>query len=207
MEESTEAVGVAAETSPAASELASKRIEALGAQIGRHGAFAPSPHAFDRVQFRCVGGKTVHGEPRALGLEVGAGFEAAVRMEPVPEQDHGTWHVTTQMSEETHDLGGADGAGMRHPERASVSRRPRRIGQRADHGEVVPAPETVGQDRRVPARRPGAADRGAFGEAALVDEDDRRPAACGVFFRAGQVVFTQRWMAGSSRSLARVVGF
>jgi hypothetical protein len=50
-------------------------------------------------------------------------------------------------------------------------------------------------------------DRRPFGEAALVDEDDVRALARSVFFTAGHVSCTQRLIASSSRSRARVVGF
>ena len=130
-----------------------------------------------------------------------------MRMKAVPEQDHWPLDVMTKMSEEADDLRGADCPGMRHQKHTAALRRSHTIGQGSDHGEMVPASETVGQDRRLPARRPRASDRRSFGEAALVEEDERRSPACGVFFSAGHVVFTQRSIASSSRSRARVVGF
>ena len=65
----------------------------------------------------------------------------------------------------------------------------------------------MSQDRRLATRRPGTLDRRSFGEPALVEEDDVRAVARGVFFTAGHVSCTQRTIASSSRSRARVVGF
>jgi hypothetical protein len=198
---------MAAEAAATETQLVADRAEALGTQVRGGRPLAPGPQAFDRIQLRGIGREAMHCEPRALGLDVGAGLEAAVRVESVPEQDHAPSDVTPQVTEEAHHLGRPDGAWVGHQEDAAAARGANAVGQGPDHREGIPAAEPVGQDRCLPARRPGAADRWALGEAALVDEDDRRPVMRGVFFRAGHVVFTQRWIASSSRSLARVVGF
>lgn len=134
----------------------------------------------------------MYGQPRGLGLDVSAGLEASVRVESVPEQEHGSPDMTPQVPEEAHHLGGANRARMRHQKDTSVVGRSRAVGQSANHREVVPAAVAMGQDRRLATRRPGSTDRRALGEAALVDEYDRRAVARGVFFSAGHVVFTQR---------------
>ena len=195
------------ETPTAEAQLMANGRETVGAEIRRRGALEPRPQAFDRVELGGIGREAMYGKPCALGLDVGTGLEAAVRVQTVPEQDDRSANVTTQMPKEVHDLGRADCTRMGHQEDARAPRRSHAVGQGADDREVAPAAKPVGQDRRLPARRPGPADRRPLGEAALVDEDDRCPAARGVFFTAGQVAFTQRWIASSSRSRARVVGF
>ena len=207
MEESTKSVRMADEAAATEAQLATNGRQAVGAEVGRGGPLTPCPQAFNWIQLWGISRQAMHRKPRALGLDVGAGLEAAVRVEPVPEQDHASADMTTQVPEEAHHLGGADRTRMRHQEDAGRPGRSRAVGQGADYREVVPAAEPVGQDRRLPARRPGSADRRPLGEAALVDEDDRGRATRGVFFSAGHVVFTQRWMASSLRSRARVVGF
>ncbi len=198
---------MADEAAATEAQLATNGRKAVGAEVGRGGPLAPRPQAFDRIQLWGISRQAMHRKPRALGLDVGAGLEAAVRVEPVPKQDHAPPDMTTQVPEEAHHLGRADRTRMGHQEDAGVLGRSRPVGQSPNHREVVPAAEPMGQDRRLAARRPGPTDRRALGEATLVDEDERRPPARGFFFSAGHVVFTQRWIASSSRSLARVVGF
>lgn len=181
-EESLKPVGMAAEAATPETQLVTNRRKALGAEVGRGGPLAPRPQGFDRIQLGGVRRQAMHRQPRGLGLEVATGLEAAVCVEPVPKQDHPSPEMTPQVSEEAHHLAGADRARMRHQEDAGVLRRSRAVGQSADHREVVPAAEAMGQDRRLATRRPGSTDRRALEEAALVDEDERRVATRGVFF-------------------------
>ncbi len=207
MEESTKSVGMADETPTTEAHLTTNGREAVGAEVRCRGALEPCPQAFDQVELGGIGGKAMYAKPCVLGLDVGAGLEAAVCVQTVPEQDDRSADVTPQVPKEAHDLGRANRARMGHQEDAGAPGRSHAVGQGADDREVAPTAKPVGQDRRLPARRPGPADRRPLGEAALVDEDDRCSAARGVLFSAGQFAFTQRWIASSSRSRARVVGF
>ena len=62
------------------------------------------------------------------------------------------------------------------------------------------------QHGRLAAWRPGPHPMGALAQSALVDEDDRLPPACGVFFSTGHRSRFHRRMAASFRSSARPAG-
>lgn len=101
-------VGAAVQATTAFAELAADRREAFRTEIGRDGALEPGPHAFDGVELGGVGGESVHREPGALGVEVGVRLDAAVGVEAIPEQDHGTAQMATQVFEEADHLRRAD---------------------------------------------------------------------------------------------------
>src|SRR4030065_1039956 len=63
------------------------------------------------------------------------------------------------------------------------------------------------QNRRLPHRAPGFADRRDQEEARFVDKDEMGCQPCGVFFTRGQTDRFHSAMAGSSRSRARRSGF
>lgn len=73
---------MAAEAATTEVQLVANRREAIGAEVGRGGPLAPRPQAFDRIQLGGISRQAMHRKPRALGLDVGAGLEAAVRVEP-----------------------------------------------------------------------------------------------------------------------------
>ena len=174
-------------------------------EAAHHGALEPRPGSLHGVEVRRVGGEPHHGQPVVV-LGEAAGREAAMRVDAVPQHDDGTWQVPMKELQEADDVGGPHGTIHQHQEEAGAPTL-RRVRDRADGRQVLPAPEAVRQDRRLAPRRPGALDRRPLGEAALVEEDDVRTLARGVFFTAGQISCTQRSIASSSRSRARVVGF
>jgi hypothetical protein len=133
VEESTKEIGMAAEASTTEAQLVTDGSETVGAEVGSRGALEPRPQAFDWVQLGGIGWKAMHREPGALGLEVGTGLEAAVRVQAVPEQDDGSSDVTTQMPEEAHDLGGADRLRMGHQEDVGTMGRSRSVSEGTDH--------------------------------------------------------------------------
>lgn len=178
---------------------------AVGAEVAGNGAFEPRPRTFNGIQVRCVRGQAYQREPIAVFGER-SGLTAAVGVHAVPQNDHRTWQVAVEKLQESDDVGRAHRTVHEHQKEARLST-PRRVRKCADRREVHPVSETMRQDRRFTARRPGALDRRPLGETAFVDEDDVRALARGVFFTAGHVSCTQRRMPSSSRSRARVVGF
>jgi len=128
VEESTKSIGMAAETTTTEAQLTSDGREAVGTEVGRRGALEPRPQAFDRVELRGIGREAMHCEPRALGLDVGPRYEAAVRVQTIPEKDDRPPDVTTQVPKEAHNLGRADCARMGHQEDAGVLGRSRPVG-------------------------------------------------------------------------------
>lgn len=147
---------------------------------------------------------------RALAVEVGGRLSTAVSVQAVPEQEDRAADVAPQVSQKPNHLGGAHDIRMQREVQAcrrgsTAARGP--VGEGPDRRQALPGAMAMNQDRRLPARRPGPADSGPLREAALVEEHDRSVSAGGVFFNAGQVSRTQRRIARSSRSRARVVGF
>ena len=60
---------------------------------------------------------------------------------------------------------------------------------------------------RLAAGCPGPPHKRHHQEAAFVEKDESGAYPGGVFFTRGQSALTQRWMAASSRSMARRCGF
>jgi hypothetical protein len=176
------------------------------AEVGDNRSLEPGPGSLHWVEFGGVSRQANQCQPPLLALDEGAGNEAPMRIDAVPDHDEGTGVMLVEPLKEADDVLRADGSWHEAEEEAG-SVPTRGVGQRPDPREVLPGSEAGSQDRGLPARRPGALDRRSFRESALVDEDDRGPLARGVFFTAGHVVLTQRSIAASSRSRARVVGF
>jgi len=176
------------------------------AQVGHHVTFEPPPHRLDGVELRRVGRQAHDGEPSLLAREERARFSTAVRVEAIPDEHDRPFDVSGEVLQEDDDLAAAHGAAMQAQQQARRGSGPRAIGERADGGELSPAAAARSQDPGLAARRPRPADRRPFGESAFVEEDERRAAPRGVFFRRGQVSLRQRATAASSCSRARVVG-
>ena len=162
--------------------------------------FHPGPQPLVGIQFRGIGRQTIHPEPGVMGFERRPRLFRAVGVQTVPEQEDPAWNPVQQVADEGDDLG----AGDRAPHQTEIGVRVRR--DRRDGRQLRPV-EAVVEKRRLASRGPGFARRRQQREAALVDKDQRGLQALGFFFKRGQVCFTQRWMAASSRSRARRAGF
>ena len=162
--------------------------------------FHPGPQPLVGIQFRGIGGQTIHPQTGLVFLDRRPSFFRAVGVQPVPEQEDRTRNPAQQVADEADDLG----AGDRAPHQTEVG-----VGVRRDRrdGRQLRPVEAVVEKRRLASRRPGFARRGQQREAALVEKDQRGLQDLGFFFKRGQVCFTQRWMAASSRSRARRAGF
>lgn len=182
-----EQVGTSLQAAATATEFVTQGTEAVGTEVGHDTALEPAPHAFDRIEFRGIRRKAVNREPVAVRLEIGRGHETAVRVQPVPEQDDVSPHVAVKVAKEANQIRGSHGLGLER-EIGGRTTRARPVAQRPDRGQPPPGAQAMRQDGRPAARRPRAADRGALGESALVEEDDRGPPACSVFFTRGQVL-------------------
>jgi len=71
---------------------------------------AVSPDVFDWVQFRCVGRQVLRGQTTFLVADELLGDQAAMRREPVPNQQDVAGNVAEQVFEKLNDLFGLDGA-------------------------------------------------------------------------------------------------
>lgn len=210
MEESKKQASAPPGLTSATTDVLPERLEPVGAEVRDRGALEPGPEALDRVELRRVGRKSMGPKLAPLRVEMAGRLSTAMGVESVPEQDDGPPDVPSQMAQKVDHLGRANDVrvqaevevGVRPSTSASGS-----VRQGSNRREPLPGAMAMDQDRRLPARCPGATDGGALGEAALVEEDDRGSATSGVFFSPGQVSRTQRRIAFSLRSRARVVGF
>jgi hypothetical protein len=178
--------------------MVAELAERLRAEVRQFMVLPVAPHVFDRIELRRVPRERLQRDPAALSAHVVVDDAAAVGGQPVPDDEQLPAEMALEVREELDDLRAFDWSGE-EPEVEAPPRDPR------DRREQVPV-KVVLEDRRLPARRPGAAAVGALGQSALVDEDDRLPLGGSVFFTAGQRTRFQWRIAASSRSRARPVG-
>src|SRR5581483_7619155 len=116
---------------------------------------------------------------------------ALVRSHAVPNDQQRARDLPDQGTEKLDDLLGTD----RAIEEAEVKAPP---AQSSDGRHLLPR-EALLDHGGVSFQRPGAGDRTLLRQARLVYEDDGSALPLGVFFRAGQDFFFQRWIACSLR--------
>lgn len=176
------------------------------AQVREVTGFHIAPDLLYRVEVGCVRGQPLHGEPRALTVQVAEHTAALVGAQSIPDQDDAaTPEMPFERANERDEHRVGVTAGVRLKEEATAPAVPAK-GQCARDGESVPMTAGVGQDRRFAARGPGAADDRLLGDATFVFEDEPRVLTRGVFFRRGHRCFVHAMIAPSSRSRARRAG-
>ena len=167
---------------------------------GQRVLFHPRPQPFVGVQFWGVGGQTIDAQPVGVLAQRRLGLFRTVGVQAVPEQKDPARDAAQQVVEEADEFGTADRASYQ----AKIGVR---VGCDGRNGRELGPVKTVKENRRLPPRRPGLARRGQQRETTLVEKDQCGLQPLGVFFICGQVCWTQRWMAASSRSRARRAGF
>ena len=208
MEETHDPVRMPVEQALATAQLATDRAEAFGAEVREQVSRGPAPEALHGIELWGVGRKPLDREPMPRGGEEGTHLDAAVRVEVVPDQMHGSAELPAKMLEEADQVGCAHALALEGEEHARrTAQGAWGVAERPDRRQPCPATEAMLENRRLAPPRPGGAHGRNLGEAALVEEDDQSSAARGVFFTRGQRSRTQRAIAASSRSLARVVVF
>ena len=96
----------------------------------------------------------------------------AMRIEPVPDDDHVAAQVSQQTAKELDDFGLAY-VGIDMPSQEEPDTPPNgRDRQGTDHGHLLVRSCAVTQDRRLALGRPGPMDGREHEEAGFVDEDD-----------------------------------
>lgn len=178
-------------------------VEIVRAAIGQP-SFGIGPHAFVGVELGRVGWKELEMEARIAAAQI-ANRLSFVDRGIVEDGDHVASEVTQHVTEERAHLGLADVVAMAteveaHPAAHWADRQ-----SRDDRQTVVPV--VVGDRRCLSARRPGPPKGRDQEEPRLVDEEEMRLPARGVFFTCGQRVRFHRSMRSSSRSSARRSGF
>lgn len=132
---------------------------------------------------------------------------AAMGRQTIPHQDDGRLHATGKFAQEGDQQRRGDIGGRIEPKEESYPVASRTDAQRGNDADLPVRAGALMQQRRLPARAPAAAGERRHQEARLVEKNQGRPQARGVFFTRGQRSFTHCWMATSSRSIARRSGF
>lgn len=172
--------------------------------IGTVAAFHRAPQVIDRIELGRVGRQQLERQARMLGHEGRDGL-AAVRAQPIPDDDHGPFEVTKDVAQAVDEVL-ASGRAVKQPQIGAHAPAPGRERHQADGRQMIAA-QPVADDGRVCDRRPRAHDGRCQREARLVLEDERGARAPGFFLMRGASSRCQRAISSSSRWLARRIGF
>ena len=127
--------------------------------------------------------------------------------EAVPYQGNGTLQMPVEIFKEREHRCGIDiGVGMKTKKQLHAIPAGRN-NQGGDGGNFPIGVSTLPQYWRLAAGCPGSPYMRCHQQAAFINEYKSSTYSCSVFFTLGQSVLIQRWMAISSRSIARRWGF
>jgi len=160
--------------------------------------FAIAPDVFHRIEFRRVGGQKFQLNGCALSGDIFAHQPAAMSGQAVPDDRQPTANVPLKMFQELDDLRGFDAA--RKETEIEVPDRDARNSRKA-----LPV-ERVLQHRSLAAWCPSADPVRSLAQTALVHEHYGSMLLARFFLMSGQRSRFQRWIAGSSRCVARPTG-
>src|SRR2546428_5436708 len=131
-------------------------------EVGDFAILQVIPNAFDRIQFRRVGGQELELHRAFMRFDPSAHGATAVDVEAIPDDQQRSMDLRAQRLEEFEHLRGTDGAG----EKAKVEA-PKRDAR--DRRELAPM-KAVLQHRRLADGRPAPRQGGPLGESRLVYE-------------------------------------
>src|SRR5215467_12370169 len=193
LEEGTRQVGAAADARHAAAEGRREERE-IPAVIGQLAPLHVAEQRLRRIEVRGVRGQPFHGQPSALLREIVTHPPAAVRGQPVPEQDDAPApEMPVQLSEKADERGRRIRPGARLEEEATAPSIPAK-GQRRGDRQPLPVAERMDHDRGFATRRPRPPDDGLRREPAFVLEEKPGPLAASVFLpRASAAAPTAEW--------------
>jgi len=157
-----------------------------------------APDIFDRIEFRRVSRQKLQFDPPALVGDKFAHQTTPMDRQPIPDDRQPARDVPLQVLQELNYLRRLDAA----REKAEV----KVPDGNAGHGREALPVERVLQHWRLAARRPSAHAMRPFAQAALVDKHYDPLLLEGFFFISGQRTRFQRWIAASSRCVARPTG-
>lgn len=168
-------------------------------------AFRVTPEEFDRIEFRGIRREQLHADV-PLRPEPALHRFAAMRVAPVPDQRDRRAHDAPQLAEEGQHPRAVDARVGRQAEEAADAIPRWRNDERGDRGDLLARTPPLPEHRRLAARRPRAPGERGDQVARFVEEDERGPAARGVFFTRAQCAVAHAVIAASSRSIARRAG-
>lgn len=152
----------------------------------------------DGVEFGGVGRQTLNPQTSAGAGDVILHQTTPVNGGSIPQDQQLTGDMALQVSEKLDDLRAF------HRPRVELEVEPKQ-GQTANQGKTLPV-EGLLQKRRLAPRGPGSGPCGPGAQATFVDKHDQSALATRFFFIAGHSTRFHRWMATSSRSIARRSG-
>jgi hypothetical protein len=160
--------------------------------------FAVSPDILHRIEFRGVSRQPLHLDGSSLLGDIVPHQATAVCRQPIPNDRQLARDMSPQVAQEQDDLGSLDASGKELE--IEVPNR------NAGNGREAFPVEGILQYGSLTARSPGADPMRLLAQSAFVDKDDCSPLLPGFFFISGHRTCFQRWMAGSSRWVARPIG-
>jgi hypothetical protein len=172
--------------------------DGVQAQVGEFALFGVAEQIFDGIELRGIGGQAFQDDVAVERIDVVADQAAAVRGQPIPDDQQLALDLGAQGLEEFDQLWPLD----RAVEEAKVDVPEARPG---DERELLPV-EAVLEGRRATLGGPGLDPRRTLAQSRFVDEDDGPPVDSGVFFSTGQRLVFQLPIAASSRCSARPAG-
>jgi len=159
---------------------------------------AIAPNILHGIEFGRVGGKEFQEDLSFLVRDKLAHQPAAVHGQAVPDDRQAAADVPLEVAQKLDHLRGLDAAGEQTEEEVPD--------RDASHGRKALPIEGVLQNRRLAAGGPGAHPVRSLAQAALVHKHYGTALLERFFFISGQRTRFQRWMAGSSRCVARPTG-
>src|SRR5882672_3583083 len=170
----------------------------LYAQVGQLALLGIAEQILDRVELWGISRQPFKHDVSVQGLDVVANDAAAMRGQPVPDDQQLAPDGGLERLEVLHDLRTLD----RTVEESEVEAPQAHPG---DQRELLPV-EAVLQHWGLAFGRPGAHSGRTLAQSRLVDEDDGSSLPSGVFFSACQRFFFHSTIACSSRWMARPTG-
>lgn len=176
----------------------------VGGEIGEFPGGEVGKEVFHGIQLRSIRWKEFGYEPSFVPVKEIGNDTASMGREPVPHENHPAADVTPDGEKETFDGLFVYTARIEGKEQTAVVA----VvcgGDGADGGEAFPV-EWFYDNGRLPARPPCAANAGALGITAFVEEEEGGVQTAGFFLIRGQSSLFHRAISASSRSFALVVG-
>jgi hypothetical protein len=171
LEEGARQVGAAPDAGHAAAEGRGEE-RGIPAVIGQFAPLHVAEQRLRRIEVRGVRGQPFHGQPPALLREIVTHPPAAVRGQPVPEQDDAPApEMPVQLTEKADERGRRRRLGACLEEEATAPSVPAE-GQRRGDRQPLPIAERVDQDRGFAPGRPRPSDDGLRREPAFVLEEE-----------------------------------
>lgn len=159
---------------------------------------AVAPNVFNRIKLRCVGRQEFQFDSAPLVGDKFTHQPAAMNRKTIPDDRQFATNVALKVFQELNDLWRLDTAGKK-PEVEVPDRNAR-------HGRKAFPVEGVLEHWGLAARCPGADPVRSFAQTAFVHKHYGSALLERFFFISGQRTRFQRWMAASSRWVARPTG-